>query len=45
MRAEVIFCNLFHKNYWLYHMVGNFHEVQIFVDFVRSAYPQKITEF
>ena len=22
-----------------YHMVGNFHGVQVFVDFMRSAYP------
>ena len=28
-----------------YRMVGNFRGVQIFVDFVRSAYPQKFTEF
>ena len=29
-----------------YHMVGNFRGVQIFVDFVCSAYPhKKITEF
>ena len=25
-----------------YHMVGNFCGVQIFIDFMRSAYPQKI---
>ena len=28
-----------------YHMVGNLGGVQIFMDFVRSAYPRKITEF
>ena len=28
-----------------YRMVGNFRGVQIFVDFVRSACPQKFTEF
>ena len=26
-------------------MVDNFRGVQIFMDFMRSAYPQKITEF
>ena len=25
----------------MYHMIGHFRGVQIFVDFVRSAYPQK----
>ena len=33
--------NIFTK----YRMVGNFRGVQIFMDFVRSAYSQKITEF
>ena len=29
----------------LYHMVGNFCGVQIFLDFMCSAYPRKIIEF
>ena len=28
-----------------YRMVGNFRGVQIFMDFVRSAYPRKITVY
>ena len=29
----------------MYHMVGNFHGAQIFMDFMHSAYPQKIADF
>ena len=32
-------------NYGSYRMVGNFRGVQIFVDFVCSAYPYKVTVF